>query len=383
MTSIATPNSFGIEEEYLLVDPATRDLAGDPEEGVVRAVQSALESQDIGFAMPEFLQAQVEVATSVSPSIAELRRKLKGLRRTVIEVARDHGLAAIAASTHPIANWQTLTHTKKERYDTLARDLQGVARRLVICGMHVHVGIPDDQLRIDLLNQVTYFLPHLLALSTSSPFWQGKPSGLMSYRLAVFDELPRTGLPERFDSWEEYQRHLRILAEAGVLPDPSKLWWDARAHARYPTIEMRISDICTRLDDGIAVTSLYACLLSMLTRLRRHNQRWRTYSNMLINENRWMAQRHGFDAGMIDFGRGGIVPYAELLEEMIELTAQDAKELDCEAEVASLRDILDRGTSAHRQIAVFEAAKADGADAREAANAVVDWLIAETAHGLE
>lgn len=381
MSGAGRPFTFGIEEEYLLVNPVSRDLAGDLQEGVIADVQAAID-EDVGFATPEFLQAQVEVGTAVSTSIAELRARLAALRGAVVSAAERHGLAAIAASTHPFANWMALNHTPKERYDSLASDLQGVARRLVICGMHMHVGIDDDQSRIDLLNQMSYFLPHILALSTSSPFWRGRPSGLMCYRLAVFDELPRTGLPERFDSWEEYQRHLRILDQAGVMRDASKLWWDARAHATFPTIEIRIADICTRLDDGIAIAALSACILSMLRRLRRGNQRWRTYSNMLIKENRWRAQRYGLDEGLIDFGVGAVVPYEALLEELIELTAEDAAALDCEAEIASLRDIPARGTSAHNQLRVFQEARAAGADEHEALQGVVDWLIAETKTGL-
>lgn len=381
MSAAGKPFTFGMEEEYLLVDPVSRDLAGALQEGVIADVQAAIDA-DIGFATPEFLQAQVEVGTAVSGSIAELRARLTALRGAVVSAAERHGLAAIAASTHPFANWMTLNHTPKERYDSLASDLQGVARRLVICGMHVHIGIDDDQSRIDLLNQMSYFLPHLLALSTSSPFWRGRPSGLMCYRLAVFDELPRTGLPERFDSWEEYQRHLRILDVAGVMQDASKLWWDARAHAKFPTIEIRIADICTRLDDGIAIAALSACILSMLHRLRRGNQKWRTYSNMLIKENRWRAQRYGLDEGLIDFGVGAVVPYDALLEELIELTAEDARMLNCEAEIAALRDIPARGTSAHNQLRVYGEARADGADEHEALQRVVDWLIAETKTGL-
>ena len=241
------------------------------------------------------------------------------------EVTARHGLAPIAASTHPFASWHLQKHTDKERYNILAQDLQAPGRRLVICGMHVHIGIEDPQLRIDFMGQVAYFLPHLLALSTSSPFWGGEDTGLKSYRMAVFNELPRTGLPELFESWGEYERHLKALIAAGVIEDGSKLWWDVRPSARFPTLEMRITDVCTTLDDGIAVAALYRCLLRMLWRLRRSNQRWRRYAAMLINENRWRAQRYGTDAGLADFGKGEIVPYADLLEEMIELVREDAE----------------------------------------------------------
>jgi glutamate---cysteine ligase / carboxylate-amine ligase len=248
--------------------------------------------------------------------------------------------------------------------------------------MHVHIGIPDDELRIDLLNQASYFLPHLLALSTSSPFWQGENTGLKSYRLAVFDEMPRTGTPERFASWGEYRRHVDILVGAGLIEDATKLWWDLRPSDRFPTLEMRITDCCTTLEDTLSIAALFRCLLRMLWRLKRENQRWRLYARMLIDENRWRAQRYGFDQGLVDFGRGAIVPYAELLEEILALVDQDARHFGCLAEVSHAREILSRGTSADRQLAVFARALATGAARAEALAAVVDWLIAETVLGV-
>ena len=378
-------NSFtvGIEEEYLLVDPETRQLAGDAERSqrVIDAVIATV-GDDVGFATPEFLRAQVEVGTAVAPSIKQVAHKLAALRRAVSGAAREEGLAIIAASTHPMANWRELQHTDKERYNALSNDLQGVAHRLVICGMHVHVGIDDDDLRVDLLGQISYFLPHLLALSTSSPFWAGRDTGLHCYRLAIFDELPRTGLPERFDSWSQYERHIEVMKKVGVIEDASKIWWDIRPHGRFPTLEMRIADICTYMHDGITVAALYACILSMLLRLRRTNQRWRSYNNMLINENRWRAQRHGTDRGLIDFGTGTMVDYATLLEEVLDLTREDRRILDCVEETARARDIIARGTSAHSQRRVFAEALAGGASDKEALEAVVDWLIEETVRDL-
>jgi carboxylate-amine ligase len=244
------------------------------------------------------------------------------------------------------------------------------------------VGLDDDDLRLDLMDQITYFLPHLLALSTSSPFWRGDNTGLKSYRLAVFDEMPRTGLPASFDSWGEYQRHLAIMIHAGLIEDASKLWWDVRPSVRYPTLEMRIADVCTRYEDGITVAAVYICLLRMLYRLKRTNQRWRHYSNMLVQENRWRAQRYGFDEGLVDFGKGDIVAYPALLDELIELTGEDAETLDCVQEIGHAHQILKRGTSAHRQVAVYEAAMKDGADKRQALEKVVDFLIDETVAGI-
>jgi len=264
----------------------------------------------------------------------------------------------------------------------LARDLQAVARRLLICGMHVHVGIDDDDLRIDLINQACYFLPHLLALSTSSPFWRGEDTGLKSYRLSVFNELPRTGLPEYFESFGEYHRHVRILTDAGLITDGSLLWWDIRPSANFPTIEMRITDVCTRLDDAVTIAALFVCIVRMLHRLRRVNQRWRRYSRMLINENRWRAQRYGIDEGLVDFAKGRIVPFPDLLDELIELIDEDAEALGCRAQVENVRRIMREGTSAHRQIEIYARAVMAGADSAEALRAVVDWLIEETAADL-
>jgi len=253
-----------------------------------------------------------------------------------------------------------------------------VVRRLVICGMHVHVGIGDDDLRIDLMNQVIYFLPHLLALSTSSPFWQGGDTGLKSYRMSVWDEMPRTGLPYFFDSFTDYQRHVNVLVQAGLIEDGTKVWWDVRPSARYPTLEMRICDVCTRIDDALAVAALFQCILRMLYRLRQNNQRWRQYSAMLVNENRWRAQRYGIDAGLVDFGRGEIVPYEGLLEEIIDLISEDAEALGCKQEILHLRTIRAEGTSAHRQVATYQSALKDGQDTDQALKAVVDILIEET-----
>ncbi len=232
------------------------------------------------------------------------------------------------------------------------------------------------------MGQMTYFLPHLLALSTSSPFWDGEDTGLKSYRIAVFDEMPRTGLPELFESWGEFERHLKVMVNAGLIEDGSKLWWDIRPSVRFPTLEMRISDVCTRLDDAMSIAALYRCLLRMLWRLKRANQRWRRYAALLVNENRWRAQRYGIDEGLVDFGKGKIVPYAELLDEIIDLVDEDAKVFGCEAEVAAAHDILKRGTSAHRQLAVYRTALAQGATSREALQVVVDMLIEETLQGL-
>jgi len=373
--AISEPSfSIGIEEEYLLVDKETRDLVPEPPAALLAKCEEALSGQ----VSPEFLRSQIEIGTRVCRSVQEARDELVHLRSTLGRIAGEFGLAPIAASTHPFAHWESQHHTNKERYNAIARDLQHVGRRLIICGMHVHVGIDDDDLRIDLLGQASYFLPHLLALSTSSPFWQGVQTGLKSYRLSIFDELPRTGLPHNFSSYSEYERTVELLVSAGLIEDATKLWWDLRPSARFPTLEMRITDVCPLIDDGIAIASLYRCILRLLYRLRRQNQRWRHYPPFLIRENRWRAQRYGTEQGMVDFGRGAIVPFEHLLEELFELVAEDAAYLGCAAEVAHARTILQRGTSADRQLARYEAVKALGGSEEAALIAVVDELIEET-----
>ena len=245
--------------------------------------------------------------------------------------------------------------------------------------MHVHVGVEDDAVRIDMMNQMSYFLPHLLALSTSSPFWDRRNTGLKSYRLTVFDALPRTGIPERFASYAEFSRHVEILRRAGLIEDATKIWWDQRPSIRYPTLETRVMDVATLLEDALSLAALIVCLMRMFWRLRTHNQRWRIYTPMLINENRWRAIRYGFDAGMVDLAKGDVIPFSELLEEIIELVAEDADALGCTNEILSLRNILERGSSAHRQVARYEQAIAEGRSEDDALTAVVRQLINETA----
>jgi len=366
--------TIGIEEEYLLVDKSSRDLVAEAPAGLLAECEARLKGQ----VSPEFLQCQIEVGTGVCASLDAARTDLTRLRRTIATVAETFDLAPIAASTHPFANWANQRTTDKERYAALARDLQGVARRMLICGMHVHVAIEDPELRIDLFNQVSYFLPHLLALSTSSPYWQGRDTGLKSYRLTIFDNLPRTGLPPAINSFSEYERVVRILVDNAVIEDSTKIWWDLRPSARFPTLEMRICDVPTRVEDTLTLAALYRCLLRFLYRLRRDNQRWRQYSSFLINENRWRAQRYGTVEGMLDFGLGELVPYADLLEELLMLLRSDAEALGCRKEIEAARTILKRGTSADRQRETYEKCIKAGTGHEEALQAVVDRLIAET-----
>ena len=369
---------MGIEEEYLLVDAKTRDLVHEPPKQLMQGLETTLQ----GRFSREQLRPQVEVGTSVCTSVQEARTELAYLRRAVSDMAGEHGLALIAASTHPFGSWKEHRRTDKPRYRVLQENLRLVAMRLLTCGMHVHIGIDDDNLRIDTMNQVSYFLPHLLALSTSSPFWEGIETGLHSYRLCVFDELPRTGLPERFESLGEYQRAVDLMKSAGLIEDASMLWWDVRPSIHFPTLEMRITDVCTRLDDAVCLAAFFRCVCRMLYRLRRDNQRWRVYARMLVSENRWRAQRYGIDRGMVDFGRGEIVHYGALMEELTEFIRPDAEHFDCVQEINHFRTILSRGTSSHLQTSVYRSALARGASHKEALREVVDALISATTEGI-
>jgi glutamate---cysteine ligase / carboxylate-amine ligase len=370
--------TLGVEEEYLLVDRETRDLAKMPR-AMLKQCKSLTEGQQV---KPEFLRSQIEIGTRICKDIGEVRKSLTELRGAVIDVAASHGLAPLAVSTHPFAEWSSQKHTERPRYDALSEEMQAAARRLLICGMHVHVGIEDDEQRIDLMNQFSYFLPHLLALSCSSPFWDGLDTGLKSFRLTVFDALPRTGIPERFSSFADYRRLVRVMVDAGVIDNATMVWWDLRPSARYPTLETRVMDVCTDFEDALCLAALVVSLLRMLYRLRCGNQRWRVYSPMLIRENRWRAMRYSFDQGLIDLGRGRVLPFPQLLEELLELVREDADALGCAAEVEHARTILTRGTSAHRQLEARAKAIAAGATEAEASIAVVDHLIHETGRGI-
>ena len=362
--------TIGIEEEYLLVDLDSCALAPAPPELMTRCA-AELEGQ---FS-PEFLECQVEIGSKVCASLAEARADLQRLRSTVARVAGEFNLAPIAASCHPFSDWRDQHHTRKDRYDTLREDLAGVVRRLLICGNHVHVGLPDNEMRIDLMNQLSYFLPHLLALSCSSPFWQGEDTGLACYRLTVFDNLPRTGLPPKLDGWGEYERSVAMLTDLGLIEDSTKIWWDLRPSHRFPTLESRICDVSPRLETALTIAALIRSLTRMLWRLRQKNQRWRLYDNFLIAENRWRAQRYGVREGLIDFGAHQIIPFSQAIDEIIELISEDAEALGCMAEVEHARTILDQGTSSDRQRAVFEDALEAEYDRDEALKRVVRHLI--------
>jgi carboxylate-amine ligase len=369
---------LGVEEEYLLIDPVGSDLVRAPDPAFMAACRDALGKQ----VTHELLQAQIEVATLPCATVAEARAELARLRRTVAKTAHAHGMAILAASTHTFAFWADQESTDKERYRALTDDLQMLARRQLISGMHVHAGIDDPDLRIDLMNQVAYFLPHFLALSTSSPFWAGHDTGLKAYRPAVADGLPRSGTPERLESWRDWERLTATLAETGLAEDPSRIWWDVRPFANHPTLELRVTDICTDLDHAASLAALYQSLLRHLWRLGTRNQSWRSYRRILIEENKWRAQRWGIQAELADFAASRLRPVADLVGELIELLQEDARELGCADELAGLRTILVDGTSADRQLAVYRTAIDQGARPPEALQAVAQWLARATLAGV-
>ncbi|MTH64202.1 carboxylate-amine ligase [Paracoccus shanxieyensis] len=363
--------TLGIEEEYLLVDAETGALAEAPD-----ALMAACKA-DLGDQVsPEYLRCQIEVGTPVSRNIAEARDHLARLRLSIATHAAEFGMAPISVACHPFADWRDQSHTDKDRYIQLSREMGAVSRRMLICGMHVHVGITDKALRIELMNQMPYFLPHLLALSVSSPFWQGVDTGLGSYRTTVFGNYPRTGLPPQFAGWGEYQRSVQALVHLGIIQDASKIWWDLRPSSHYPTLETRICDACPRIRDALTMAATIQATARMLVRLHRKNLRWRQYDNFLLGENRWRALRYGVTEGLIDFGSREIRPFAQLTEDWLALIAEDADALDSQPATARLRDMA-QDSAADRQRAVMASALAAGADHDQAMRAVVQHLIAE------
>ena len=369
--------TIGIEEEYLIIDGSTLNLVSRMPPDLMNDCKKELGDQ----VSKELLQCQIEVGTKVCRNIKEARQELGQLRATVAELAKKHDCLMMAVSTHPFSYGLTQL-TDDERYLNLAEQLRRVAERLYISGMHVHIGVSDNELRVDMMNQATYILPHILALSTSSPFWRGENTGLKSYRVSVFDQLPRTGLPPDFHSYADYIRHVEVLVNLDIIEDSTKIWWDLRPSWRFPTLEMRIADMCTNIEDAICVAALYQCWLSRLDSLRRNNQRWRVYSPFLVQENRWRAQRYGIHKGLIDFGRRELLDPAQLLDEIIDTFMVDAEKLDCVEELEHMRTILARGTSADRQITTYNQSIESGRPQELALIDVVKFIVNETMAGV-
>lgn len=384
MTMPTPPLTLGVEEEYQIIDPETRNL---------HSYITELLSQDEQLPSrlnlrPELMQSQVEVGSHVCRNIKEVRQEVIRLRRSVLDMAEKNGLFIAAASTHPFAKWEEQTITEGIRYKELLDDMQRVARGLLIFGMHVHVGFGNEpgakDLMIEIMNQSRYFVPHLLALSTSSPFWHGYNTGLKSYRSVVFEMLPRTGIPHSFTSWAEYKSFENTLEKVGSFgkQDPvAKIWWDIRPHPHFDTLEFRITDICTKVNETVCLAALFQAICAKLLKLRRSNMSWRDYRHMHITENKWRALRYGIGGEMIDFGIEESVPFHFLMEELLEFLDDVLDELGSREEVEYLRTILREGTSADRQILVYNDHGGDD-NRKEALMAVVDNLVAETKEGL-
>lgn len=360
--------TIGIEEEYQIIDPETRELTSYISEMLDKG---ALVFRD--QVKPEFLQSQIEVGSYVCRNIKEARREVTRLRSMVADIAYKNNRKIVAAGTHPFSRWTDQIVTDRDRYKGLEQDLQLIARRLLIFGMHVHIGIPDPDLRIDVMNQMTYFVPHIFALSTSSPFWLGYPTGLKSYRSVIFEDLPRTGLPQYFDSAQEYDRFVRTLIKTNCIEEPTKIWWDIRPHPKFPTLEFRMCDCTTKIDEVISIAALIQAVVVKLVQLRKNNQSWRLYRHALVAENKWRATKDGIDGKLIDFGKEEEVPLRLLMEELLEIIDDVLDKLGTRHEVEYIRTILKEGSSADRQLRVYRETNS--------LEAVVDSLAEETVMG--
>ena len=366
--------SIGIEEEYFVFDLRTRRAAQRADKKFFAAAKKRLGDR----LMTEMLQLQIEVATPPCESMSEARQHLARYRSAIGVAAKERGLGIAAMGTFPLAYWTEQNVTQKTRYDVIVDDLQIIGRRNMLCGMHVHVEVPDIATRVNLMMRVTPFLPLLLALSTSSPFWEGYLTGLRGYRLAAYDESPRTGLPELFRTNEDYREFVDALVGAGIIADESYIWWAIRPSKNYPTLELRIADCCTRLDDALAIAALFRCLIRALDRDRALNAGFDRVGRAITVENKWHAQRHGTAANFIDAFRRMPVSVTEWLDEVLDFIAEDVAVLHCEAEIAQLRRIVADGTSADRQIGIYNDALTAGRKRLTALKEVVDWAGNET-----
>jgi len=357
--------TIGIEEEYQIIDTESRELTSFITEFMEQGAMVFNEN-----VKPEFLQSQIEVGSSICKDIKEARSEICRLRNLVSDIAAKNKCNIVAAGTHPFSKWEDQLVTNKERYRGLLDSMQIVAKRLLIFGMHIHIGIKDRDLRIDIMNQMRYFMPHILALSTSSPFWWGQKTGFKSYRSIVFEDLPRTGIPERFDSYVEYEQYIHTLIKCGCIDEATKIWWDIRPHPIFPTLEFRICDCTTKVNEVIAIAALIQSLVAKLIKLRMLNQSWRSYRSSMIAENKWRAIKDGIKGELIDFGKQTEISASELMEELIELIDDVLDPLGTRKDVEYLFTLLKEGSSADRQISCYERT--------DSLEAVVDQLSEET-----
>jgi carboxylate-amine ligase len=365
--------SFGIEEEYFLVDRADKSIILERPARFLVDLKQALGDQ----ATTEMLQSQVEVATLPHVDMATACAELRHLRHTVADVAAAHGCAILAAGTHPTADWWKAIPSAGKRYETIMADLGVVGKRDMLCGMHVHVELPNSDDRVDAMYRMLPYVPLFMALATSSPFWQSEPTGLMGYRLAAYDELPRTGIPELFRTREEFDSYVEALTRAGIIDDASYVWWTIRPSLAHPTLELRAPDSCTFVEDSIAIAALYRALAHKLTRDPLHNADLGAVQRAIIIENKWRAQRYGIHGTFADLHGAGAVTVPEMLDDVLDDVWYDAEALGCTPEILRCRAIVNGGTSADMQLSVFEA-HCKSAGRQAALAAVADWLAAAT-----
>jgi carboxylate-amine ligase len=364
---------FGIEEEYFLVDAQTKSPARAMPAAFLAEAKAATE----GRVTSEFLQSQIEARTAPQFDMATAAAELRELRQTLARIAADHGLAIMAAGTHPTAAWVAARQTQAARYNLVMDDLQMLGQRNMLCGLHVHVELPDPDDRVDVMTRMLPYLPLFVALATSSPFWQARPTGLKGYRLAAYDELPRTGVPELLRTTEEYDAYVAALVDAGVIEDSSYIWWAIRPSLRQPTLELRAPDSCTRVEDSIAIAALYRTLARHLVRNPWRHADLGPVDRAVVIENKWRAQRYGIDGTFVDRVRGGI-SVAGMLEQTIAEIERDARALGCLAEIEQCRTIAGSGTSADAQLEVFKRANGNEDNRRAALRAVTEWIAEAT-----
>ena len=361
--------TIGIEEEYQIIDVETRDLVSHVSK-IIDGTQSLLHEK----LKNEMHESVVEMETSVCENIKQAREEMYSLRRNLVDLAKKHNLRVSGGGTHPFSDWKLQNITTKDRYDIIVNDMGDVARSNLIFGLHVHVGVPNREEGIRIQNIARYFLPHIYALSTSSPFWEGRNTGFKSFRQKIFAKFPRTGIPSHFNSWADFEQYVNILIKTGTIDNAKKIWWDLRVHPIYPTIEFRICDMPLRIEETLCLAAIMQCIIAKIYKLHQQNISFRNYRRILINENKWRTSRYGIDAELIDFGKEIAVPYEKILEELLEFIDDVVDELDCRKEVEYAREIVKMGTGADRKIKVYN----ETGDLKK----VVDYMISETEFGL-
>src|SRR5437868_5775762 len=361
--------TLGIEEEFAIIDPETRQLRSHIQE-ILEDGKMTLKER----VKPEMHQSVVELGTEICRDITDARQHVSELRSTLADLASRSGLKIASVGTHPFSHWRDQLITEGERYQEIVRDMQSLARANLIFGLHVHVGIPNRDAAIHVMNQTRYFLPHVYALSVNSPFWIGQDTGLKGYRLKVFERFPRTGIPDAFESLSEYEDYCKLLVKTGCIDNPKKIWWDIRLHPFFDTLEVRVCDAQSRVDDTLAIAALLQAIVSKLFKLLRQNTTFRVYRRRLLDENRWRATRYGIDGKLIDFGRETEVDTRSLLNELLEFVSTEVNELGSKKEMAHIERIMREGTGADRQLAAY--------GRTQDMKAVVDQIVDETYEGL-